>query len=109
VVFILLAVSLSFTAQASLTAGRPSRGEGAGFLSGYQVSRLHFLLAEEPGEISQVEFDLDGPADQVQVSFGIREGRSFPCQLISGRHWHCTLAGVETGTVRQIRVSAVGG
>lgn len=109
VVIFLLAVSSAFPARASLKTGFPLRGEGPGDISGYRVSSLHFLLSDEPDEIDEVEFDLDAPADLVRVSFDTREGRSFPCQQVSGRHWHCPLAGVEVGVVDQIRVTAVGG
>ncbi len=104
----LIAISSALVAQASSN-DRPSlRGEGAGGLSGYRVSSLHFLLSDKPGEVKQVEFDLDAPANKVQVSFGSQAGGTFPCQQITGKHWHCPLAGVEVGGIDQIWVTAVG-
>jgi hypothetical protein len=107
-VLLLLLVSSAYRAQASTAAGPPQRGEGRGIVSGYHVSALHFNLSEEPGVICQVEFDLDAPAGQVQVSFGSRAGRSFSCANIELKHWHCPLDGVETEGIEEIWVTAVG-
>ena len=69
----ILVASFAIHGQASAnTMEYPIRGEGAGEISGYMVSNLHFRLAEDPTLISAVDFDLDAPASEVLISFDSR-------------------------------------
>ena len=108
-VVVLFVTVYSVSAQASSgVQGYPTRGEGAGSISGYAVSSLEFSLAADPTLIGSVEFDLDAPARQVVVGFDPTPGRSFSCWNEAGYHWICELEGVYTGEVEGIQISASG-
>ena len=99
----------SVSAQASYdTWEAPLRGEGAAVISGYTITNLQFKLAQDPGLLDGVEFDLDAPADQVQVSFDSAPGRTFSCENEDGTHWVCVLDQVFIREVEGIHISASG-
>jgi len=108
-VVVLFVTVYSVSAQASSgVQGYPTRGEGAGSISGYAVSGLHYQLAQDPTLIGSVEFDLDAPARQVVVGFDPTPGRSFSCWNEAGYHWVCELDQIHLREVEGIRVSASG-
>ena len=108
-ILLVVVTSLSFSGQASAeTRGYPRRGEGAGLVSGYTVSGIHYQLAEDPSLIRAVEFDLDGPASQALVSFDAGPKGSFSCFNTGGYHWVCELENVKTEEITKINISAVG-
>ena len=99
----------SVSAQASSdTWEAPKRGEGAAAISGYTITNLQFQLAQDTALLDGVEFDLDAPADQVQVSFDPSPGRSFSCRNQAGNHWVCELGQVQLREVEGIHISASG-
>jgi len=107
----LFAAGIFFAVQgqaSSAAAQPPRRGEGVGLISGYQVRGLRYRLGGDPALIDALEFELDGPAGQAQVSLDAAPGRSFPCRNTSGFHWECPLEGVGTGEASQVWVSASG-
>ena len=111
ILFTLLVAATCFAinGQASSdTIQYPKRGEGTGEISGYAITNLQYHLAEDPTFISGVEFDLDGPAREVQVSFDSAPNLTFSCSFSSGYHWICELGQVKTGEVTKIHLSASG-
>ena len=99
----------SVSAQASSgTWEAPLRGEGAATISGYTITNLHFQLGQDTGLLGGVEFDLDAPADQVQVSFDPYPGQPFSCRNQAGNHWVCELGQVQLREVEGIHISASG-
>jgi len=99
----------SVSAQASSDTWKaPKRGESAATISGYTITNLHFQLGQDPGLLDGVEFDLDAPADQVQVSFDPTPGRTFSCRNEVGNHWVCELGQVQLREVEGIHISASG-
>ena len=99
----------SVSAQASSgTWEAPLRGEGAATISGYTITNLNFQLGQDPGLLDGVEFDLDAPADQVQLSFDSVPGQPFSCRNETGNHWVCELDQVQLREVEGIHISASG-
>ena len=99
----------SVSAQASSSTWEaPLRGEGAALISGYTITNLYFQLGEDPALLDGVEFDLDAPADQVQVSFDSVSGQKFSCRNEAGNHWFCELDQVQLREVEGIHISASG-
>ena len=85
----------------------PLRGEGAGRTSGYNISDVHYQLADDPSYISGVEFDLDGPASQVMIKFDATSDQSFTCYDVGQDHWHCGVDDVELSLINKLWVIAV--
>ena len=110
--FGLLVVIISFTAFAfaSSRTGAPAGGEGAGPISGWTVSGIHYVLAEDSSLLAAVEFDLDQQARTVRVGFSSREPLFFECVNPTARHWVCDLESQwRVSDLDQFRVIAVGG
>jgi len=106
---LLFAAVYSVSAQASSdTWEAPKRGEGAATISGYTITNLHFQLGQDPALLGGVEFDLDAPADQVQVSFDSAPGQPFSCRNESRNHRVCELGQVQLREVEGIHISASG-
>jgi hypothetical protein len=85
----------------------PKRGEGVGMISGWNVSSVHYRLAEDPSKIRAVEFDLDGSATRVAIGFNSASDRTFSCYNINGHHWLCEVGGIEVARINSLRVIAV--
>ena len=93
----------------SETSQFPTGGEGASAISGWTVSNVHYRLAEDPSKIAAVEFDLDGPAELVQVSLDSSKAAFFTCENLSGRHWFCSVGSrVSVAGANEFRVVATG-
>ncbi len=111
---LLLAILVSVTlyvinADASSETNQiPIRGEGAGRISGFKVSDIHYRLAEDSLYISGVEFDLDGPANQVIIGFDTASDQSFTCINTGQLHWFCEVNNVMVSLIYKLRVIAVG-
>jgi hypothetical protein len=102
-------ISYSFIAHASSETNQiPLRGEGAGRISGYNISDVHYQLADDPSYISGVEFDLDGPASQVLIGFDTASDQIFTCYNVGQRRWLCRVDDVEVSLINKLRVIAVG-
>ena len=85
----------------------PIGGEGAVTISGWNVSNVHYRLAEDASKIGAVEFDLDGPANQVAIGFDTASDRAFSCYNVNGHHWLCQVSGIEIARINSLRVTAV--
>ena len=108
-IVILFVAVYSVSAQASSDTWEvPLRGEGAALISGYTITNLQFQLAQDPGLLEGVAFDLDASADQVQVSFDPLYGQKFSCRNEVGTHWVCELDQVQLREVEGIQISASG-
>jgi hypothetical protein len=66
--FFVIAFYAVYAFASSETSQFPTAGEGASAISGWTVTNVNYRLAEDPSKIAAVEFDLDSPADVVQVS-----------------------------------------
>ena len=107
ITLVVVLVSSAFLGQASAEAmAIPVRGEGVGEISGYTITNLHYRLAEDPSMVSGVDFDLDGPASEVLISFDSPLKVGFRCSNPDGYHWVCELDAVKTGEVTKINISA---
>ena len=91
----------------SETNGSSRGGEGAATISGWNISNIHYRLAEDPGNIEAVEFDMDGPATQVLIRFDTASDRAFSCYNVSEYHWLCQVEGIELARINSLRVIAV--
>jgi hypothetical protein len=108
-VFLIILTSYAINGQASSDTDQyPRRGEGGGGISGFVITNLHYHLGEEPSLIKAVDFDLDGPAARVEVSFDSPASQAFSCRNTSSFQWSCDLDQVKTGEVTEIWVSATG-
>lgn len=107
---IVLAVSFTTFAFASSRTGQPAGGEGSDLVSGYDVSGVHYLLAEDPSLLAAVEFDLNAPAHMVKASVNSSNGGLVACQNTDGYHWVCDFnSSVHISEVNELRVIATGG
>ena len=84
-------------------------GEGAGPISGWTVSNVHYQPGEDPSRISVVDFDLNRSAARVQVSLNSSSAVFYSCENVSGTHWLCnTYSQVSVADTDQFRVIATG-
>lgn len=105
-----LAVSFATFAFASSRTGQPVGGEGANLVSGYDVSGVHYLLAQDPSLLAAVEFDLNASAHVVKVSANSSNARLVDCRNTGGYHWVCDFnSSVHISDVNELRVFATGG
>lgn len=82
-------------------------GEGVGTISGWNVSNVHYELAQASSSITVVEFDLDGPAGTVMVGFDGSDAGNFECRNNTVTHWVCNLSrNVGVSEVNGLRVIA---
>lgn len=83
-------------------------GEGATTISGWQVSNIHYELANDPSLVQGVTLDLDAPADLVKVSLDSTTGNFASCTNVSEYHWQCTFSvGVRISNMNELRVVAL--
>jgi len=94
----LMAAVLAITAFASDDPGLAAiGGEGAGSISGYVVSDIHYRLDEaNPGLIRAVSFDVLGGDGQTQpTTVGVTLGSGQPtstCWATDGDRWTCPVS-----------------
>ena len=109
IAFLVFVPLIAIDAQASSgTKQYPLRGEGAGGISGYDISNVHYRLAEDPSCLSAVELDLDGPAAKVMIGFDDTSDQSFTCHNVGQHHWLCRVDNVEVSQINKLRVIAIG-
>ena len=102
---ILASTTLAFASEQT---GRASQGgEGAGDISGWVVTGIHYEFAQDPSQLHSVEFDLDGVADQVKVSLNAASGQYFSCRNTESTHWVCLTPGTTIVSMDQLRVAAL--
>jgi len=109
-ILIVVAVSFSTFAFASSQAGQPAGGERVSTVSGWTISEVHYLLANDPSKLAAVEFDLNGPADVVKASVNSSQGVFFGCTNAGGYHWVCAInSSVNISDANELKVIATGG
>ena len=108
IVALLVCVTLfvTFAFASSETNLPPTGGEGAAKISGWNVSNVHYRLADNPSKIGAIEFDLDGPANQVAIYFNTASNRAFSCYNTYGHHWLCQVGSIEVANINTLRVIA---
>jgi hypothetical protein len=107
-VFVIASYSV-YALAASETTGLRTGGEGTSPISGWTVSNVHYQLGQDPSKISAVEFDLDSPALQVQVSLNSSSAAFYSCVSVSRTHWLCnTDSQVSIAGADELRVIATG-
>ena len=107
-VFVIIMLAFATTAYAfAATNTVPSSyaGEGAGGVSGYNVTNLQYNLnALTPSNVDSVQFTLDAAATNVQVRL-VTTGSYFSCTNV-GLNWTCLTPGVTVATANEVRVLA---
>jgi len=101
------AVIFPIYALASSNSGSPVGGEGAGTISGWEVSNIKYLPSSDPSRIASVEFDLNSPARTASVKLESDGAIYYQCTNTNALHWQCDLAGgVGMAGVDELRVIA---
>jgi hypothetical protein len=106
VLFVSVIFFATYAFASSDTNGSLKKGEGAITISGWNISNVHYQLAENGSNLGDVEFDLNGPASQVAVSFDNASDRTFSCYNVGRFHWSCEVGGVEVSRMDTLRVIA---
>ncbi len=84
---VLAAGAYAYTAGNTVEASRV--GDGAGAISGYQVTGVQYTLdATDPSLIDKVQFTLDAPASTVKADTDNGSGY-VDCTSIGGNDWEC--------------------
>lgn len=111
VLALLVVIGLFSTyAFASSQADQPVGGEGANAISGWDISGVHYLPANDPSKLAGVEFDLNSPADVVKVSLNSSNSMFFDCVHTAGYHWVCSIdPSMKVSEANELRVIATGG
>ncbi len=84
----------------------PARGEGAGGISGWVISNVHYQLSENAVEISGLEFDLDRPARMVRVKAVSGEKDFYACNHQGNNHWFCAIQATPISKMDELRIVA---
>lgn len=101
------AVIFPIHALASSNSGSPVGGEGAGTISGWEVSNIKYLPSSDPSHLAGVEFDLNSPARTVAVKLESDGSTYYQCTNTNALHWQCDLAGgVNIASMDELRVVA---
>lgn len=96
-------------ALASSETGAPMGGEGAGLISGWELSNIEYQPSSDPARIIGVSFNLNGPAKTVSVKLVSAETAYFQCVNHQSYRWQCDLAaGINLSRVDELRVVASG-
>jgi len=84
-------------------------GEGAQSISGWDVSNVHYSLADGSYELSAVEFNLDKPASVVSISLDSTNPLFNDCTNLHGFRWLCVVdTHVNIAAMEEFKVVAVG-
>jgi hypothetical protein len=96
-------------AFASSSSGANVSGEGAGTISGWTTSNVHYQLSEDPALVKSVSFDLDAPAGRVSVKLSSKSTAYTSCTSVTAYHWQCDFpSGVSLASIDELRVIATG-
>jgi hypothetical protein len=107
--FFVIAFYTVYAFASSETNQFPTGGEGASAISGWRESNVQYLLGDNSSKTSAVEFNLDSPADLVQVSLDSSKSAFFTCENRSGTHWFCNIhSQVSVAGANEFRVVAIG-
>lgn len=94
-------------AFASSATGLPVGGEGAGIISGWEISNIMYQPSSDPSRIVAVSFDLNGPAKTASVKLVSTDTAYFRCANHQSYRWQCDLAaGIDLSRVDELRVVA---
>jgi hypothetical protein len=103
--FVFATVATAFAA--SNTVPTSSAGEGAGTVSGYTVTNVHYELnASNPASIDYVSFTLNASATTVKIKLVAAGSTYYSCTNTSGNSWQCTTAGATVQPADELRVIA---
>ena len=108
IIFIGVAV-FPIYAFASSNSGVKASGEGAGAISGWMTSNIHYQLSSDPALVKSVNFDLDAPAGTVSVKLDSASTAYANCTNVNAYHWQCDFpSGVSVASMDEFHVVAVG-
>ncbi len=86
--FVFATVATAFAA--SNTVPGTSAGEGAGVVSGYTVSSVHYVLnAANASNIDSVTFTLNATATTVKIKLVAASSTYYACTTTNGTDWQC--------------------
>ena len=111
-VFVIAAIAFVFATvatafAASNTVPTSSAGEGAGTVSGYTVTNLHYELnAGNASNIDYVSFTLNASATTVMAKLVAASSTYYSCSNTGGNNWQCTSAGATVLSADEFRVIA---
>lgn len=84
-------------------------GEGAGTISGWTTSNVHYQLSSDSALVQNVSFDLDAPASRVSVKLRSASTTYTSCLNVNAYHWQCDFpTGISLASLDELRVIAVG-
>jgi len=96
-------------AFASSSSEMKASGEGAGMISGWTTSNVHYQLSSDPSVVQGVSFDLDAPASMVSVKLSSTSTAYTSCTNLNAYRWQCDFpSGVSIASMDEFRVIAVG-
>jgi hypothetical protein len=94
-------------ALASSRTGAPMGGEGAGLISGWEISNIEYQPSSDPSRIVGVSFDLNSPAKMAAVKLVSADTAYFQCVNYQSYRWQCDLAaGIDLSRMDELRVVA---
>jgi hypothetical protein len=96
-------------AFASSSSGANVSGEGAGTISGWATSNVHYQSSNDPSRVGSVSFDLDAPASTVSVKLSSTSTAYASCTNLNAYRWQCEFpSGVSIASMDEFRMIAVG-
>jgi hypothetical protein len=105
VVLVLILSGFSYAMAAANTVTVSKAGDGAGVVSGYAVSSVHYILdTTDPSKIASVTFILDAVATDIKVQLVSTSGAWYPCTY--GATVTCTTTGALVTAANTLRVVA---
>jgi hypothetical protein len=103
--FVFATVATAFAASNSVPG--TSAGEGAGAVSGYTVTNVHYVLnATNASDIDSVTFTLNATATTVKIKLVAASSTYYDCTNSSGNNWQCTTTGATVAPADELRVIA---
>jgi hypothetical protein len=103
---VIASTTFAFASSKTLTPG--VKGEGAGGISGYEVSNITYHLNPDPTRIDSVGFSLDGSADSVKIKLNNSVSNWYACAPLTGNDWNCQTDGATTQAADKLTVFATG-
>jgi hypothetical protein len=100
--------STTFASASSKTLAPGMRGEGAGGISGYEVSNIAYHLNTDPTRIDSVLFTLDAIATTVKIKLNDSVSTWYACSPVTGNDWICQTDGATTQAADKLTVFAAG-
>ena len=98
--------STTFAFASSSTRLPGSKGEGAGGISGYNVTNVTYQFNADPTRIDSVMFTLDSNALTVKIKLNATASTWYTCSLVTGRDWSCRTVGAATQAADTLQVFA---